>query len=177
MPTYAYHLLDVFTDQPFGGNQLAVFPDAAGMPAEIMQRIARELNLAETTFVLPPCSAESDFHVRIFTPAVEMPMAGHPTVGTADVLYRLGRFSGDRVRFEEGVGVIPVEITGEPTRPLIWMDQPEPVLGPRFEDRGEKSKLRISLILLGKRSEKSRLAEKGQVYQWIRPHTGIRSDP
>jgi trans-2,3-dihydro-3-hydroxyanthranilate isomerase len=135
MPTYAYHLLDVFTDQPFGGNQLAVFPDAAGMPGDVMQRLARELNLAETTFVLPPRIPDCEFHVRIFTPAVEMPMAGHPTVGTADVLYRLGRFSGDRVHFEEGVVVIPVEITGEATRPLIWMDQPEPTFGPRFEDR------------------------------------------
>ena len=135
MPTYAYHLLDVFTDQPFGGNPLAVFPDAAGMSGDVMQRIARELNLAETAFVLPTDNPECDFRVRIFSPAVEMPMAGHPTVGTADVLYRLGRFSGERVRFQENVGVIPVEITGETTRPLIWMDQPEPVFGPRFTDR------------------------------------------
>ena len=113
MPTYAYHLLDVFTDQPFGGNPLAVFPDAAGMSGDVMQRIARELNLAETAFVLPTDNPECDFRVRIFSPAVEMPMAGHPTVGTADVLYRLGRFSGERVRFQENVGVIPVEITAK----------------------------------------------------------------
>ena len=135
MPTHAYHLLDVFTDQPFGGNPLAVFPDAAGLQGKVMQRIARELNLAETAFVLPTDNPACDFRVRIFTPAVELPMAGHPTVGTADVLYRLGRFSGSHVRFEEGVGVIPVEITGETTRPLIWMDQPEPVFGPGFTDR------------------------------------------
>ena len=86
MPAYRYTLIDVFTDKPFSGNQLAVFTDAQGLSGETMQSIAREMNLAETTFVFPAKDQASDFHVRIFSPAVEMPTAGHPTVGTALVL-------------------------------------------------------------------------------------------
>ena len=103
-----YRLLDVFTDRAFGGNQLAVFPDGRGIADETMQRIARELQLAETTFVFPPTSAEADHHVRIFTPARELPFAGHPTLGTAFVL--IGGRDGV-IRLEEGVGTIPVTFT------------------------------------------------------------------
>jgi trans-2,3-dihydro-3-hydroxyanthranilate isomerase len=81
-----YCLVDVFTNQPFGGNQLAVFPDARGLTPEIMQALAKELNLSESAFVFPAQDEASDYRVRIFTPAVELPMAGHPTVGTAFVL-------------------------------------------------------------------------------------------
>lgn len=100
-----YSLLDVFTDRPFGGNQLAVFTDGRGLEEAAMQMIATELQLAETTFVLPPTTDEADHRVRIFTPTKELPFAGHPTLGTAFVL------AGGRdttVRLEEGVGVIPV---------------------------------------------------------------------
>jgi trans-2,3-dihydro-3-hydroxyanthranilate isomerase len=83
-----YHLVDVFTDTPFGGNQLAVFTDAEGVSAELMQKIAAELKLSETTFVLPPKDEKNDYRIRIFTPAVELPMAGHPTIGTTFVLAR-----------------------------------------------------------------------------------------
>jgi|SRR6266849_7439655 len=76
-----YHLVDVFTDRAFGGNQLAVFTDARGLSAGIMQAIAKELNLSESTFVLPPEDSQNDYRIRIFTPAVELPMAGHPTGG------------------------------------------------------------------------------------------------
>src|SRR2546421_6336547 len=86
MTRYHYNLVDVFTDRAFGGNPLAVFTDARGLPPETMQAIAKELNLSESTFVLPPESSEHHFHVRIFTPAAELPMARHPTGGTAFVL-------------------------------------------------------------------------------------------
>ena len=133
--TYAYHLLDVFTDLPFGGNGLAVFPDAEGLPAETMQGIARELNLSETVFVLPP-QGDAFCRLRIFTPGVELPMAGHPTVGTASLLAHLGRVvaadTPQEIVFEEGVG--PIRVIVHPDA-LIEMRQPAPVFGPIFEDR------------------------------------------
>ncbi len=135
-----YHLIDVFTDRPFGGNQLAVFANGQGIPASLMQQIARELNFSETTFVLPPKEVDNHFLVRIFTPFVEMPMAGHPTVGTAFVLALEQMVDPSApavtVRFEEGVGVIPVTIQWVDGRPgLIKMSQPLPKFGPEFADR------------------------------------------
>ncbi|MCL4300937.1 MAG: PhzF family phenazine biosynthesis protein [Anaerolineae bacterium] len=136
-----YHLIDVFTNQPFGGNQLAVFTNGRGLSPKLMQQLARELNFSETTFVLPPQAADNDFWVRIFTPAVEMPMAGHPTVGTAFVLAleKLLDDSGPETttRFEEGVGVIPVRVQWQHKQPaLIMMSQPLPEFGPEFTNRG-----------------------------------------
>ncbi len=135
-----YHLIDVFTNQPFGGNQLAVFTNGRGLSPQLMQQLAKEINFSETTFVLPPQEAGNDFWVRIFTPAVEMPMAGHPTVGTAFVLAleQLLDSSGPEttIRFEEGVGVIPVRVqwaNGQPA--LIKMSQPLPEFGPEFTER------------------------------------------
>jgi trans-2,3-dihydro-3-hydroxyanthranilate isomerase len=135
-----YHTVDVFTDRAFGGNPLAVFTDGSDVPDETMQAIAKELNLSETTFVLPPRDPANQFHVRIFTPGSELPMAGHPTVGTAFVLARLGLIepTGGRasVRFEEGVGPIPVELEFEQdgTPAMIKMTQLRPKFGPRYED-------------------------------------------
>src|SRR6476620_1482417 len=83
-----YSLVDVFTNQPFGGNQLAVFPNARGLTPETMQALAKELNLSESAFVFPAQDVAHDYQVRFFTPAIEVPMAGHPTVGTAFVLAR-----------------------------------------------------------------------------------------
>ena len=105
---------DVFTDRVFGGNPLAVFPNAAGLNDADMQKIARELNLSETVFVLPPEEAGQTFRVRIFTPAVELPFAGHPTIGTAIVLAETGVLPGGapwNIVLGEGVGPIPVSIT------------------------------------------------------------------
>jgi trans-2,3-dihydro-3-hydroxyanthranilate isomerase len=132
-------LVDVFTDRAFGGNQLAVFSDAGELPVSLMQALARELNLSETTFVTRAEDAQNDFKVRIFTPAAELPMAGHPTVGTAYVLAREGMIApGTRetkVNFEEGVGVIPVRIEFRDGVPdWIEMQQPLPVFGPRLAD-------------------------------------------
>ncbi len=148
-----YHLVDVFTDRPFGGNQLAVFINGRGLPASLMQQIAKELNFSETTFVLPPQNPDNDFWVRIFTPAVEMPMAGHPTVGTAFVLVleQLIKASGEEttVLFEEGVGVIPVRLHLENDLPtLIKMTQPLPEFGPEFTDRAAMAEM-LSIDLAG----------------------------
>jgi trans-2,3-dihydro-3-hydroxyanthranilate isomerase len=103
--------VDVFTDAKFGGNPLAVLPDASGLSTEQMQAIAAEFNYAETTFVLPPKDARNTAHVRIFTPRAEMPFAGHPNVGTAFVLARLGKVSGDKIVFEEKAGLVPLDLT------------------------------------------------------------------
>jgi trans-2,3-dihydro-3-hydroxyanthranilate isomerase len=107
MLSLPYYTADVFTSRRFGGNQLAVFPDASAIPAEDMPRIAREFNFSETTFVLPPRDPRHTRWVRIFTPGGELPFAGHPTVGTAFVLATAGLvpLAGDETRlvFEEGV--------------------------------------------------------------------------
>lgn len=108
-----YVTCDVFTDTRFGGNQLAVFPEAQGLTAAQMQRIAREFNYSESTFVLPP-EAGHDRRVRIFTPTQEVPFAGHPNIGTAFVLARLGAFGpldeAREVVFEEAAGPVPITI-------------------------------------------------------------------
>jgi trans-2,3-dihydro-3-hydroxyanthranilate isomerase len=109
MPRYNFLQVDVFTDVPFGGNPLAVFPDAVGLSNQQMQQLALELNLSETTFVLPPETPGADFKVRIFTPKAELPFAGHPLVGTHWVLAHLGRVAlaepVTEVTFELGVGL------------------------------------------------------------------------
>ena len=109
MPSYQFVQVDVFTNVPFGGNPLAVFPDAAGLTSQQMQQLALELNLSETTFVLPPEAPGADFKVRIFTPKAELPFAGHPLVGTHWVLAHLGRVAlaepVTEVTFELGVGL------------------------------------------------------------------------
>ncbi|MGR3513784.1 MAG: PhzF family phenazine biosynthesis protein [Paracoccaceae bacterium] len=106
-----YLVYDVFTTEPFGGNPLAVIPDATGLPENALQKIAREFNFSETTFVTPPEDTTHDARVRIFTPTRELAFAGHPTVGTACALHALGRV-GDTMTLELGVGPIPVSVTG-----------------------------------------------------------------
>lgn len=130
-----YLLVDVFTDVPFGGNQLAVFIDPGDLSTNLMQTIARELNLSESVFVLPPHDPQNHFKLRIFTPRMELAFAGHPTVGTGFVLHRLGKASG-RVLLEENVGVIPIEITAEPDQPVsVMMEQPIPQFKDVYTDR------------------------------------------
>jgi trans-2,3-dihydro-3-hydroxyanthranilate isomerase len=105
-----YITVDVFTDRAFGGNPLAVVLDAQGLSTAQMQAIAREFNYAETTFVLPPKDAAHDAQVRIFTLTREIPFAGHPNVGTAFVLATQAGNSPARFLFEEGAGLVRVEI-------------------------------------------------------------------
>ncbi|WP_024546676.1 PhzF family phenazine biosynthesis protein [Picosynechococcus sp. NKBG15041c] len=118
MNNYAFYTLDVFTEQIFGGNPLAVFPDAQGLTASKMQAIAKEFNLSETVFVLPSEQPDCDFQLRIFTPHAEIPFAGHPTVGTAYLLAHLGFIptTQTQIFLEEGVGTIPVAIAWENNR-------------------------------------------------------------
>src|SRR6202035_2093040 len=110
---YTFHIVDVFTSTPFGGNQLAVLPDAAGISTEGMQKIAREFNFGETTFVLPKNDPANTCRVRVFTPRAELDFAGHPTVGTACalVMKQHARLSDPiRLILEENVGPVTVDV-------------------------------------------------------------------
>ena len=110
MPSHAFVTVDVFTDRRFGGNPLAVFPDARGLSDRDMQALAREFNLSETTFVLPPDDPANTAKVRIFTPAHELGFAGHPNVGTGFVLAQHGRDRDGVLLFEEAAGLVEVRI-------------------------------------------------------------------
>jgi len=124
VPTLRYVVADVFTDRPLEGNQLGVFTDARGLDDGTMQALARELRFSETVFVLP---AEQGGHarIRIFTPAAEIPFAGHPTLGTAFVLG--GPLQKTVIRLETGAGVVPVELEREGARIVFGrMQQPIP---------------------------------------------------
>jgi trans-2,3-dihydro-3-hydroxyanthranilate isomerase len=111
--SYRYLHYDVFTDRLFGGNQLAVFLDGRGLAAKVMQAVAHEMNFSETTFILPAETSGTDFRLRIFTPATEMPMAGHPTIGSAFALARAGVLEAARKNFVFGLnlGPTPVALT------------------------------------------------------------------
>ena len=133
--SYRYRVVDVFTQRPLEGNPLAVFPDASGLDDVTMQRIAKELNLSETTFVVPSTRADCAVRVRMFTPTKEMVFAGHPTIGTSFVLLDEGIVPkhSDRFILDEKVG--PVRIRVEPgERPLIWLTTP-PINDGRSYDR------------------------------------------
>lgn len=113
MRKYAFETVDVFTEERFGGNQLAVFTDARGLSDAEMQSLAAEMNYSETTFVLPPDDSANTARVRIFTRTHEMPFAGHPNVGTAFVLARHGRASNGVLRFEEIAGLVEVKVASD----------------------------------------------------------------
>jgi trans-2,3-dihydro-3-hydroxyanthranilate isomerase len=128
MATYRYTVVDVFTDRALAGNQLAVFTDATDLPEELLQPLAREMAFSETVFVYRP---EGDGHVRIriFTPAEELPFAGHPILGTAFVLG--GPLQLVEIRLETGAGVVPVLLEREGARIVFgWMEQPLPTWRP-----------------------------------------------
>jgi trans-2,3-dihydro-3-hydroxyanthranilate isomerase len=108
--TYSFVTLDVFTDTRFGGNPLAVFADAQGLSGDEMQKIAREFNISETTFVLPPKDKANTAQVRIFNPTAEMPFAGHPNVGTGFVLAAMNRDRDGVLLFEEIAGLVEVRV-------------------------------------------------------------------
>lgn len=135
----AFEQVDVFTDRPFAGNALCVVPDGTGLSDGQMQAIAREMNLSETTFVLPPTDPAATYWMRIFTPAKEIPFAGHPSVGTAHVMARAGRFPLQepvtRIFQQVGVGTLPLDIEvsgGQPGR--VIMTQGKPVFGEVLRD-------------------------------------------
>ena len=110
MPAYDFHTVNVFTDQRFAGNPLAVLPDAAGLTDAQMQAIAAEFNLSETTFVLPPADPRHHARVRIFTPKHEMPFAGHPNVGTGFVLATMAGDPPEHYSFEQLAGLVRVHL-------------------------------------------------------------------
>jgi trans-2,3-dihydro-3-hydroxyanthranilate isomerase len=130
--TFRYVVADVFTDKPLAGNQLAVFTDARDLPEEMLQPLARELNLSETVFVFKP-EADGHARIRIFTPAAELPFAGHPTLGTAFVL--AGPLQLPEIRLETRVGVIPVALEREDGRIVFGrMEQPVPTWEPYADE-------------------------------------------
>ena len=138
MAAYAYLHYDVFTSEPLLGNQLAVFPDATGLSTAQMQAIAREINFSETTFILPAERADTDIRMRIFTPGVEMPMAGHPTVGSTFALAHVGVIAPVRTRFVFGlnVGPTPVDLEWDGGRVrFVWMTLGRPAFGAPVTDR------------------------------------------
>jgi trans-2,3-dihydro-3-hydroxyanthranilate isomerase len=131
MRRYRYVVCDVFTDRPLEGNQLAVFTDARELPEELLQPLARELNFSETVFVYPAAGG-GHARIRIFTPVLEVPFAGHPTLGTAFVLG--GPMQLPEILLETGAGVVPVQLEREGARIVFgWMSQPLPTIEP-YED-------------------------------------------
>src|SRR4051812_2247251 len=150
---------DVFTDRAFGGNQLAVFPDARSIDPALMQSITREFNFSETTFVLPPTDPKHAARVRIFTPGGELPFAGHPTVGTAHVLAATGavRLTGDstQIILEEGVGPVPVTIRSKNGQPVFAQltAAKRPQIGPPSPSREDLARM-LSIDVSALRSGK-----------------------
>jgi trans-2,3-dihydro-3-hydroxyanthranilate isomerase len=135
---YRYLHLDVFTSRPLEGNQLAVFPEPRRLTAEQMQRVAREMNFSESTFILP-AERGGDVRMRIFTPGSELPIAGHPTVGSTFALAAEGVIATGRrdFVFELGIGPTPVTLEWQNDRlSFVWMTQPLPAFGPQAQDRG-----------------------------------------
>ena len=134
---YRLRWVDVFTDRALAGNPLAVVLNADGLSTAQMQAIARETNLSETTFVLPAQTREHAAKVRIFTPHVELPFAGHPTVGTGWVLLDEGLVSQDAAAFtlEEGIGPIPVRVDRDKEAIVLWMSHPPAKFGEVIEQR------------------------------------------
>jgi trans-2,3-dihydro-3-hydroxyanthranilate isomerase len=134
----SYLHYDVFTDRPFTGNQLAVFLDGRGLTTERMQALAREMNFAESTFILPAETPGSHTRMRIFTPAAELPMAGHPTIGSTFALAHAGAIKPGATRFVFGlnIGPVPVDLEwDEGALRFAWMTQLNPTFGPAIEAR------------------------------------------
>lgn len=134
MASYRYVVADVFTDRPLAGNQLAVFTDARGLERPQMQELAREMNFSETVFVLP-AEEDGNARIRIFTPATEVPFAGHPCLGTAFVL--AAPLQLQEIRLETGAGIVPVRLEREQDRLAFGrMEQPLPIVEP-YHDTDE----------------------------------------
>jgi trans-2,3-dihydro-3-hydroxyanthranilate isomerase len=135
--THQLRIVDVFTEKPLAGNQLAVVLDGEHIPDDVMQLITREMNFSETVFVLPPRNPNHAARLRIFTPAGELPFAGHPTIGTAWTLWNEGLVRGDALEFtlEEGVGPVPVRGVKDGDRVRFWMTHPRLEFGEVIADR------------------------------------------
>ena len=155
--SYPYRVVDVFTEEALAGNQLGVFPDSAGIDDATMQKIAKELNVAETVFIGPSTRADCVANVRIFTPGREMPFAGHPTVGASFVLREIGVVPKNVEHFalDEKIGPIPVRVEqGSGGRPLIWLTTPPITVGRAMDPGACARALGVdSAELLGKPPE------------------------
>ncbi len=147
MRTLRYVVVDVFTDRPLAGNQLAVFTDARGVDAETMQALALEMNFSETVFVLPP-EKDGNVRIRIFTPRVELPFAGHPILGTAFVLG--APLQRAVLGLETGRGVVPVELERDGSGAIVFgrMTQPVPDVEPYPETDALLAALGVSESVL-----------------------------
>ena len=135
--SYRYLHYDVFTNRAFEGNQLAVYLDGRGLSTEMMQTIAKEMNFSETTFVLPPEAKDTDVRMRIFTPGSELPMAGHPVIGSTFALARSGLIAPATERFVFGLGVGPLEVSLKwkaDALQFVWMSQLKPTFGDPIRD-------------------------------------------
>ena len=168
MPAFRFVVVDVFTDRPLAGNQLAVFTDATQIPDEQLQPLAREMNFSETVFVYPP-AGDGHVAIRIFTPHAELPFAGHPIIGTAFVL--AGPLQLVEIRLETGAGVIPVVLEREGPRIVFGrMTQPVPTVEP-FADEPkllralgiERSELPVEVYDIGVRHVYVALASEDAV--------------
>jgi trans-2,3-dihydro-3-hydroxyanthranilate isomerase len=138
MRTCRYLHYDVFTDAPFEGNQLAVFPEPAGLSKEEMQTITREMNFSECTFIFPPETPGTDVRMRIFMPGEELPMAGHPTIGSTFALAKEGVIKPGQEGFVFGLGVGPTPVSLEwkgHALDFAWMTQKNPQFGGEVKDR------------------------------------------
>src|SRR5690349_16565394 len=137
MRSYRYLHYDVFTARTLEGNQLAVYLDGRGLSTDLMQTIAKEMNFSETTFVLPPETKGTDARMRIFTPGNELPMAGHPVIGSTFALARSGVIEPGRKQFVFGLGVGPLPVSlawkGEGLH-FVWMTQLKPTFGEPLTD-------------------------------------------
>ena len=135
MSQLKFYIVDVFAEEKYTGNQLAVFRDAADISGELMQKIAREMHFSETTFILSDKERDGGYDVRIFTPEAELPFAGHPTLGTAFVIQQeILKTKVDRVFLNLGVGQIPVtfEFRGDKVD-ILWMKQKAPKFGQSYD--------------------------------------------
>jgi trans-2,3-dihydro-3-hydroxyanthranilate isomerase len=138
MRTYRYLHYDVFTDTAFEGNQLAVFPEPAGLSTDQMQTITREMNFSECTFIFPPETPGTNIRMRIFTPGEELPMAGHPTIGSTFALAKEGVIKPGQETFVFGLNVGPTPVSLEwkgTTLDFAWMTQKNPEFGAEIKDR------------------------------------------
>jgi trans-2,3-dihydro-3-hydroxyanthranilate isomerase len=178
--TRSYEVVDVFTSAPLEGNPVAVFVDGAGLSGELMQRLARELNLSETVFLLDG-SETSDARARIFTPATELPFAGHPVLGAAAVIG--GRRGLDRVRLRTGAGVVAVQLRREGDAVVYGeMQQPIPTWG-QLAHAGEllaalgvqRSRLPVEVYDNGPRHAFVALSSEAEVAA-LRPDLGALAD-
>ena len=134
MTTPTFHIVDVFAEEKYAGNQLAVFRNVETLPDAEMQKIAREMNFSETTFILSDRQRDGGYDVRIFTPGEEVPFAGHPTLGTACVIGReIIKKPVDRINLNLKVGQIPVTFGEDGEREILWMKQRTPDFGPTVE--------------------------------------------